>query len=125
MPVLLIGGTYDLITPLISEQFPVFLSTNNNPLNRFLIIERGSHFSPIRINDDLSEDNQNNDLFKIRKPYIGANPESVQNLSINLIFEFLENIKYKKSLKLMNNVEVNNINYYVFDRKIIKEFSRN
>ena len=46
MPVLLIGGTYDLITPLINEQFKVFLSTTYNPLNRFLIIEGSSHFSP-------------------------------------------------------------------------------
>ncbi len=37
IPILLIGGTYDLITPLIGEQFKVFLSANN-PLNRFLII---------------------------------------------------------------------------------------
>ena len=60
IPVLLIGGTFDLITPLISEQFKVFLSTTSNPLNRFLIIEGSSHFSPIRINDNYSENIQNN-----------------------------------------------------------------
>ena len=49
IPTLFIGGTYDLITPLINEQFKVF-SALNNPLNRFLIIEVASHFSPIRIN---------------------------------------------------------------------------
>ena len=31
MPVLFIGGTYDLITPLISEQFKVFFSTIFEP----------------------------------------------------------------------------------------------
>ncbi len=46
IPTLLIGGTYDLITPLVNEQFRVF-SALNNPLNRFLIIEGASHFSPI------------------------------------------------------------------------------
>ena len=49
IPTLLIGGTYDLITPLMNEQFNVF-SALNNPSNRFLIIEGASHFSPIRIN---------------------------------------------------------------------------
>jgi len=51
IPTLLIGGTYDLITPLMNEQFRVF-SALYNPSNRFLIIEGASHFSPIRINND-------------------------------------------------------------------------
>ena len=50
IPTLLIGGTYDLITPLMNEQFIVF-SALNNPSNRFLIIEGESHFSPVRINN--------------------------------------------------------------------------
>ena len=37
-PTLLIGGTYDLITPLMNEQFRVFYALDN-PSNRFLIIE--------------------------------------------------------------------------------------
>ncbi len=125
IPVLLIGGTYDLITPLTSEQFPIFLSTNANDLNRFLIVEGGSHFSPIRINNNLSEDNQNNDLFKIREPFIGANPELTQNLSIKFIIEFLENIKNEKGLKLINSNEGEKINYYIFDRRAIKELNKN
>ena len=47
-PTLLIGGTYDLITPLMNEQFRVFYALDN-PSNRFLIIEGASHFSPIKI----------------------------------------------------------------------------
>ena len=34
----LIGGTYDLITPLMNEQFNIFSALNNSS-NRFLIIE--------------------------------------------------------------------------------------
>ena len=48
IPTLLIGGTYDFITPLMNEQFEVFYALNNQS-NRFLIIEGASHFSPIRI----------------------------------------------------------------------------
>ena len=44
VPILLIGGTYDLVTPLISEQFKLFSSFNNS-LNRFLIVEEQVTFS--------------------------------------------------------------------------------
>ena len=80
-PTLLIGGTYDLITPLMNEQFRVF-SALNNPSNRFLIIEGASHFSPIRINKSYEE---NNDVFKINESFIGSEPILVQDLSLSLI----------------------------------------
>ena len=70
IPVLLIGGTFDLITPLSSEQFKVFLATDN-PFNRFLIIEGASHFSPIRISKNYRKGTKNNkDIFKISKPFL-------------------------------------------------------
>ena len=125
MPVLLIGGTYDLITPLISEQSKVFLSTKFNPLNRFLIIEGASHFSPIRINKENSGDIEGNDIFKIRKPFIGSHPNSVQDLSLKVIVEFLENIKKEESIKIIKNQNENNLNYYILDRKTLKEISNN
>ena len=78
IPTLLIGGTYDLITPLMNEQFRVFTALNN-PSNRFLIIEGASHFSPIRINKIYKE---NNDLFKISESFIGSEPILVQDLSL-------------------------------------------
>ncbi len=125
IPVLLIGGTYDLITPLISEQFKVFLSTIPNPFNRFLIIEGASHFSPIRINDDHSEEPEKNDIFKINKSFIGTNPISVQNLSLKVIIEFLESLKNKESIKIMKNQTENNLDFHIFDRKILKEIIKN
>ena len=75
-PTLLIGGTFDLITPLMNEQFIVF-SALNNPSKRFLIIEGASHFSPIRINKSYEE---NNDLFKISESFIGSEPVSYTHL---------------------------------------------
>ncbi len=125
MPVLFIGGTYDLITPLISEQFKVFLSTSNNPLNRFLIIEGSSHFSPIRINDNFSENIGNDDIFKINKSFIGSNPNSVQNLSLKVIVEFLENIKNNKSTKIIKNQTDINLGFHIFDRKTLKAIIKN
>ena len=125
MPVLLIGGTYDLITPLISEQFKVFLSTTSNPLNRFLIIEGASHFSPIRINDNYSEKIENNNVFKINKSFIGSNPNSVQNFSLKVIVEFLENIKKNESIKIMKNQTYRDLDFHILDRKTLKAIIKN
>ena len=125
MPVLFIGGAYDLITPLISEQFEIFLSMNPNPLNRFLIIEGASHFSPIRINEKVPKDIESNDIFKINKSFIGSNPNLVQNLSLKVIIEFLENIKKNESIKIMKNQRENNLDFHILDRKIIKEIIKN
>ena len=125
IPVLFIGGTFDLITPLTSEQFKLFLSTTSNPLNRFLIIEGASHFSPIRINYDYEEDVNNNDIFKINKSLIGSNPYSVQNLSLKVIFEFLENIKKNESIKIMKNQTESNLDFHILDRKTLKEIIKN
>ena len=119
-PILLIGGTYDLITPLISEQFKVFLSSNN-PLNRFLIIEGASHFSPIRINN-LHKDNK--DVFKIKEPFIGSNPISVQDLSLKIIIEFISRIKNKDSLQIISNERDLELEYHILDRKTLIEISR-
>ena len=96
MPVLFIGGTYDLITPLISEQFKVFLSTTPNPLNRFLIIEGASHFSPIDIKKNIHKEDKNSDIFKIKNSFIGTNPKAVQDFSLKVILKFLNNIKTRK-----------------------------
>nr|WP_225867078.1 alpha/beta hydrolase [Prochlorococcus marinus] len=125
IPILLIGGTFDLITPLISEQFKLFLSTTNNPLNRFLIIEGASHFSPIRINYKDTEFIESNDIFKINQSFIGSNPNSVQNLSLKVIVEFLENIKKNESIKVMKNLSESNLDFHILDRKTIKEIIKN
>ena len=120
-PVLFIGGTYDLITPLIGEQFKVFLSTNN-ALNRFLVIEGASHFSPIRIEEN---DLKNEDIFNINDSFIGANPISVQDLSLKVAVDFISKIKNKESLKIISNQDYLNIEFHILDKKIISEISKN
>ena len=121
VPTLLIGGTYDLITPLVNEQFEVF-SALNNPLNKFLIIEGASHFSPIRINNI---NQNNNDVFKISESLVGSNPIKVQELSTNIIVEFIQNIRDQKNLSVIRNQREMNLNFHVLDLKTIKEISKN
>ena len=121
IPTLLIGGTYDLITPLMNEQFTVFSALNNRS-NRFLIIEGASHFSPIRINNSYKE---NNDVFKISESFIGSDPTLVQNLSSKFIVEFLKNIKDKEIPRLIKNQREMGLDFHFLDQETIKEISKN
>ena len=121
IPTLLIGGTYDLITPLVNEQFRVF-SALNNPSNRFLIIEGASHFSPIRINNKYKE---KNDVFKISETFIGSDPILVQDLSSKFIVEFLKNIKDNETPSVIKNQREIGLDFHFLDLKTIKEVSKN
>jgi len=121
IPTLLIGGTYDLITPLMNEQFRVF-SALNNPSNRFLIIEGASHFSPIRINKNYTE---NNDVFKISESFIGSDPISVQNLSSKFIVKFIKNIKDQQIPSVIKNQREMGLDFHLLDLETIKEVSKN
>ena len=120
-PTLLIGGTYDLITPLMNEQFRVFYALNN-PSNRFLIIEGASHFSPIRINKRHEE---NNDLFKISESFVGSEPILVQDLSTKFIVEFLKNIKEEKVTSTIKNQRDLGLDFHLLDLETIKQISEN
>jgi len=121
IPTLLIGGTYDLITPLMNEQFRVF-SALSNPSNRFLIIEGASHFSPIRINNS---DEENNNVFKISESFIGSDPILVQDLSAKFIVKFLENIKKQEVPKVIKNQRDLGLDFHLLDLETIKEVSKN
>ena len=121
IPTLFVGGTYDLITPLVNEQFRVF-SALNNPLNRFLIIEGASHFSPIRINNTHKE---KNDVFKISESLIGSDPILVQDLSSKFIVEFLKNIEENDTPIVIKNQREIGLDFHFLDLKTIKEVSKN
>ena len=105
----------------MNEQFRVF-SALNNPLNRFLIIEGASHFSPIRINKSHVE---NNDVFKINESFIGLDPKLVQVLSANFIVKFLENIKDQDVPKVIKNQRDLGLDFHLLDLETIKEVSKN
>ena len=105
----------------MNEQFRVF-SALNNPLNRFLIIEGASHFSPIRIN---KRNEDNNDVFKINETFIGSEPILVQDLSTKFIVEFLKNIKDQKIPTVVKNQRDLGLNFHLLDLETIKEISEN
>ena len=114
-----------MITPLISEQSKLFLANESNKLNRFLIIEGASHFSPIRVlNKNLSQMN-GNDVFKIKEDFIGINPYKFQNLTLKIIIQFLSDFEKKEGLKLVQKQNIDNLNFHIFGEKELKKLLNN
>tara|TARA_Y100000589_G_scaffold104700_1_gene99157 strand:- start:115 stop:921 length:807 start_codon:yes stop_codon:yes gene_type:complete len=125
IPILFIGGTFDLITPLVDEQFKIFLANESNKLNRFVVIEGASHFSPIRIvNQNLSEINSS-DVFNIEENFIGINPYNFQNLTLKIVIKFLKNLEKSQGLKILQKQNMDNLNFHILGEKELKIISSN
>ena len=85
-PVLLVGGSLDLITPPLSEQLALF-SGQRNRASRLALIEGASHFSPVRVEGEGS------DLFQLNGDLVGVDPRKVQALLLQLTTEFLQSLQ--------------------------------
>lgn len=85
MPVLLLGGSLDLITPPLSEQLSLFLP-QANPRSRLVLLEGGSHFSPVRIRSDQRA------VFQLGEELVGVDPGRMQALILSLSSDFLQGI---------------------------------
>ncbi|MBV2351636.1 alpha/beta hydrolase [Synechococcus sp. HK05] len=81
-PVLLVGGSLDLITPPLGEQLQLFLGDGDHQ-SRLVLLEGGSHFSPVRI------DRQEQALFQLGEEFVGVEPLRVQALTLGLTADFL------------------------------------
>ena len=79
IPLFLTGGTFDLVTPSISEQLGLLLTLSSNPFSRVLLIEGASHFSPIRVEGQMNQ-SEGKDLFNLGESIVGYHPLSVQSL---------------------------------------------
>jgi predicted dienelactone hydrolase len=82
VPVLLGGGSLDLVTPLLEEQLGLFLPAAT-PRNRLVVVQGGSHFSPIHVADG------NTALFRLGDELVGVAPATVQELLLQLTGDFL------------------------------------
>jgi len=83
VPVLLVGGSLDLITPPLGEQLQLFLRDRDHQ-SRLVLLEGGSHFSPVRI------DRQEQALFQLGEEFVGVEPLRVQALTMGLTADFLD-----------------------------------
>ena len=85
VPVLLMGGSLDLITPPLSEQLRLFLPPGH-PRSRLVLLEGGSHFSPVRIRAG------NQALFQLGEELVGVDPSRMQALILSLSSDFLQGV---------------------------------
>jgi predicted dienelactone hydrolase len=82
VPVLMVGGSLDLITPPIVEQLPVFLHSGHLR-SRLVLVQGASHFSPVRLARDSKA------LFRLGDELVGIDPLRVQSMLLNITSEFL------------------------------------
>jgi len=85
LPVLLMGGSLDLITPPLNEQLRLFLP-QSHPRSRLVLLEGGSHFSPVRIRSG------NQALFQLGEELVGVEPGRIQSLILSLSSDFLQGV---------------------------------
>ena len=87
VPVLLMGGSLDLITPPLSEQLRLFLPPAD-PRSRLVVLQGGSHFSPVRIRPG------NQALFQLGEELVGVDPARIQALILSLSSDFLQRVSH-------------------------------
>ena len=85
VPVLMVGGSLDLITPPLDEQLALFLP-QGDPRSRLVLVEGGSHFSAVRMSDPEEA------LFRIGSDLVGVSPENVQQALLSVTGTFLEGL---------------------------------
>lgn len=87
VPVLMAGGSLDLITPPVQEQLGL-LSTSRHPRSRLVLVDGGSHFSPVRL------EGKSEALFRLGEEFVGEDPRQVQELLLRLTSEFLDSARH-------------------------------
>ena len=91
LPLLLVGGTLDLITPALDEQIALLIGLTQHPASRVVVVEGASHFSPIRV-DGQGSASEGDDLFQLGEELVGVNPLSVQRVIAHEVIHFLESL---------------------------------
>jgi len=86
LPVLMAGGSLDLVTPPLEEQLGLFLQAGD-PRSRLVMVDGGSHFSPVRVAEEEEV------LFRLGSELVGVEPASVQRLLLRLTSEFLQTLE--------------------------------
>jgi predicted dienelactone hydrolase len=114
VPVLLVGGSLDLITPPVSEQLPPFTQATN-PRSRLVLVQGGSHFSPVRVSQ------QGAALFRLGDELVGIEPQRVQNLLLNLTTEFLQGLRQPLLLSPQTRQQ-DGITAWVLDRRQARQW---
>ena len=109
VPVLMVGGSLDLVTPPIAEQLALFLPVGHDR-SRLVLVDGGSHFSPVRVSA------REQALLQLGTELVGAPPEAVQALLLQLTAAFLTSIEPPPAQGLApQRLEVKGVKAYVMD----------
>ncbi len=115
VPVLLTGGTLDLITPPLSEQLDLLLAISPHPASRVVLVEGASHFSPVRVEGQMGE-GRGDDLFQLGEELVGRQPLAVQRLLAVEIQIFLEQVEAGEALEGSTHQQVGDLRLHRLDR---------
>ncbi|MEA5413342.1 ComEC/Rec2 family competence protein, partial [Synechococcus sp. BA-120 BA3] len=98
VPVLMVGGSLDLVTPPLEEQLRLFLQARD-PRSRLVMVEGGSHFSPVRLmpTDEV--------LFRLDEDLVGVDPALVQSALLRLTTEYLQTLEQPLLLPAQRRVQ--------------------
>ncbi len=86
VPVLMVGGSLDLVTPPLEEQVRLFLP-DGDPRSRLVLVEGGSHFSPVRT---MTRDEV---LIRLDADLVGVDPLKVQSALLTLTTDYLQTLQ--------------------------------
>lgn len=86
VPVLMVGGSLDLVTPPLEEQLKLFLPAGD-PRSRLVLVEGGSHFSPVRLVARQEA------ALRLGREWVGVDPATVQTLLLGLGSDFLHSLE--------------------------------
>lgn len=107
LPLLLVGGSLDLVTPPIEEQLTLFQGAGHSR-SRLVLVEGGSHFSPVRMGGEGAP------LFRLGEELVGVEPRKVQGLLLSLTQEFLQGWQHRLLLPPQRRVQ-DGVVAYVLD----------
>lgn len=85
VPVMMVGGSLDLVTPPLEEQLQLFLPAGN-PHSRLVLVEGGSHFSPVRMVERQEA------VLRLGREWVGVDTATVQTLLLGLGSDFLHSL---------------------------------
>jgi predicted dienelactone hydrolase len=114
VPVLMAGGSLDLVTPPVEELLGVFLPPGD-PRSRLVLVEGGSHFSPVRVGATEEA------LFRLGDQLVGQDPHTVQRLLLRLTSEFLQTLEQPLLMPPQRRVQ-EGVNAYVLDPPLARRW---
>jgi predicted dienelactone hydrolase len=118
VPVLMVGGSLDLVTPPIAEQLDLFLPVGHS-LSRLVLVDGGSHFSPVRVSA------REQALLQLGNQLVGAPPEAVQALLLRLTAAFLASLEPSPAQGLPpQRLQVEGVRAYVMDGRAAGSWRR-